>query len=131
MGSGFFNGSLDVIRLILRYYKLDLFPILCYNIVVKRSKAKGEINFMDMNMDMIMEMLAIIGLVVFFLLVVCLMALAKTGRSRKYGYVTLPTGSIIEGWVKWYAPEANGMANIRISGRTYYVHCSQIVLIEK
>lgn len=86
---------------------------------------------MDMNMDMIMEMLIIIGLVVFFLLVVCLMALAKTGRSRKYGYVTLPTGSIIEGWVRWYAPEANGMANIRISGRTYYVHCSQIVLIEK
>jgi hypothetical protein len=77
-----------------------------------------------------MEILLVIIAVTFVLLVICA-SVASANKRRRYGYVSLPTGITVEGWVEYYEPEANGMANVRIKGRTYYVHCSKITLIEK
>lgn len=78
-----------------------------------------------------MEVLLIVIVVTFVLLVICASAAASISNERKYGYVSLPTGITVEGWVEYYEPESSGMANIRIKGRTYYVHCSKITLIKK
>jgi hypothetical protein len=78
-----------------------------------------------------MEILLIVIVVAFFLLIICASTAASMGNERQYGYVSLPDGKTVEGWVERYEPEANSMASIRINGKTYYTHCSKITLIKK
>jgi hypothetical protein len=78
-----------------------------------------------------MEILLIIIVVAFVLLVISAGTVASMGSERQYGYVSLPNGKTVEGWVEKYEPESSGMVSVRINGKTYYIHCSKITLIKK
>lgn len=76
-----------------------------------------------------MTEMIILAVVVLVLLLVIACANQKTGGT--YGYVTLPDGEIIEGWVEHYKIDGANMATVRLKGITYYVPCSKITLIKK
>lgn len=74
-----------------------------------------------------MELLIIAALIFMFII----MAGASTqAGGYSYGYLTLPTGKVIEGRVSLYQEDSKrGIARIRIGGRTYSAPISAIVLV--
>ena len=77
-------------------------------------------------------LLAIIAILSFTLLSGCNKQLVDLTYSYEYAIIGLPNGEVVEGKVtSWTDYEDGDQLQVRIEGKTYLVHSSNVVLISK
>ena len=77
-------------------------------------------------------LLAIIAILSFTLLSGCNKQLLDLTYSYEYAIIGLPNGEVVEGKVtSWTDYEDGDQLQVRIEGKTYLVHSSNVVLISK
>lgn len=71
-------------------------------------------------------------LVVLFLIAGCNKQMVDLTYSYEYAVLSLPNGEVVEGKVSsWTDFEDGDQIQVRIAGKTYLVHSSNIVLISE
>ena len=77
-------------------------------------------------------LLAVIGVLAALLLSGCNKQMLDLTYSYEYAIIGLPNGEVVEGKVSsWTDFEDGDQIQVRISGKTYLVHSSNIVLISE
>lgn len=80
------------------------------------------------------KIIVIIGIVVMLVITTftaCNMQIVDTNWSFDYAYIDLGNGKVIEGKVEsWKDWNDSDMIQVKINGKTYYTHSSNVVLID-
>ena len=77
-------------------------------------------------------LLAVIGVLSALLLSGCNKQMVDLTYSYEYAIIGLPNGEVVEGKVSsWTDFEDGDQIQVRIDGKTYLVHSSNVVLISK
>ena len=77
-------------------------------------------------------LLAVVALVGILILAGCNKQMVDLTYSYEYAIIALPNGEIVEGKVtSWTDFEDGDQIQVKIEGKTYLVHSSNIVLISK
>lgn len=80
----------------------------------------------------IAALLAVIGVLSVLLLSGCNKQMVDLTYSYEYAILSLPNGEVVEGKVSsWTDFEDGDQIQVRIAGKTYLVHSSNIVLISE
>jgi len=85
---------------------------------------------MDKFTKMVLMMLIIV-IVVIIGISACNMNVIDTTWSFDYAYIDLGNGTVVEGKVEsWKDWNDSDMVQVKINGKTYYTHGSNVVLID-